>query len=162
LYGEQNFLMFGEGTFFRDNTRFIELLECFGHKAIVSLHPRRFGKSLFVSILNEYYDIKNKNRLNELFDRFWIGKNLTSRAASFLVLPLDFSNLDITNFTYFEENFKSKHNHQLNIFLKKYREELGNVPLVDEKSDFVVNFKKICDEIMLKGFKVRFFCQLLF
>jgi len=153
LYGEQNFMQFGQGTFFRDNTYFISLMESLNQKAIVSLHPRRFGKSLFVSILNEYYDLKNKNRLNELLGGCWIVKNLTLGASSFLVLPLDFSNLDTTDFVHFEENFKAKNNRKLNTFLTKYNTELG-ISVFDDKSDFVVNFGAVCDLIMLRGFKM--------
>jgi len=66
LYGEQTFPAF-KGAFFRDNTKFIKMIEDERKQALISLHPRRFGKSLFLSTFNEYYDLKNKDRLGELF-----------------------------------------------------------------------------------------------
>jgi len=154
LYGEQSFLDFGEGAFFRDNTQFIELLEQQNLKAVVSLHPRRFGKSLFVSMLNEYYDIKNKDRLKELFGEFWIWKNLTRNAATFLILPLDFSNLEIIDYATFNQDFNIKNNVILNEFIRKYKQELGEVALLDETSDFVANFRKLCGMLKERGLKM--------
>lgn len=153
LYGQQNFLKFGEGALFRDNTQFILKLEQLNYQAIVSLHPRRFGKSLFLSILQEYYDVRNKDRLQELFGQCWIGQHLTSLAASFLVLPLDFSNLDTETFERFDASFKRKNNGKLNTFLRKYEQELGLSEFALD-SDFVVNFTIVCSEITTKNLKV--------
>ena len=133
-------------------------------KAVVSLHPRRFGKSLFVSMLNEYYDLKNKDRLTTIFEGCWIAQNLTPNAASFLVLPLDFSNLETQDFVRFEQDFNAKNNGKLNTFLNKYHDEL-KMPLV-ENSNFVMNFRSVSQMAMQKGFKVGmifvFLCQLSF
>ncbi len=60
VYGSTSVTDFKDG-FFCDNSKFIPLIESLKTKAVVSLHPRRFGKSLFVNLLNEYYDIRNKD-----------------------------------------------------------------------------------------------------
>jgi hypothetical protein len=147
-------LQFGEGTFFKDNTLYIPRLEQLNAKAIVSLHPRRFGKSLFVSVLNQYYDIKNKSSLQELFRNCWIANNLTPNAASYLVLPLDFGNLETVVFDHFQQNFNGKINNTLNKFLYRYDMELGSIPSYDIASDCIQNFQQLCDIVDVKGLKV--------
>jgi hypothetical protein len=154
LYGEQDFLQFSQGSFFRDNTHFIAKMEDLETRAITALHPRRFGKSLFISMLNTYYDIKNKDRVKELFKGYWIGENLTPDAASFLVLPLDFSGLDVNSYERFEQSFNVKNNSNLKKFLKKYKEEFGDILQFNRESDFVNNLKEVCDIMDLQGLKV--------
>ena len=60
-----------EDFHFVDKTRFIHELEAY--QIPVFLRPRRFGKSLWCSILECYYDINRKNRFEELFGKTDIG-----------------------------------------------------------------------------------------
>jgi hypothetical protein len=64
-------------------THFIEKLEAI--KNPVFLRPRRFGKSLFCSMLQYYYDIREASRFEELFGSTWISKNPTPSHNSFIV-----------------------------------------------------------------------------
>jgi hypothetical protein len=75
--------------YFVDKTRFIPELE--RYKIPVFLRPRRFGKSLWCSILECYYDINRKDRFEELFGKTDIGRNPTAARNSQLILRLDFS-----------------------------------------------------------------------
>ena len=59
------------GFYYVDKTRFIPYLE--RYKAPVFLRPRRFGKSLLVSMLAHYYDRSKSHRFEELFGGTWIG-----------------------------------------------------------------------------------------
>lgn len=43
----------------------------------IFIRPRRFGKSLFISMLENYYDINKKDKFEELFGDLYIGKNPT-------------------------------------------------------------------------------------
>ncbi|AJD29779.1 AAA-ATPase [Clostridium sporogenes] len=47
------------------------------------IRPRRFGKSLFISMLENYYDINKKDKFEELFGDLYIGKNPTEEKNSF-------------------------------------------------------------------------------
>jgi Predicted AAA-ATPase len=62
-------------------------------KFIFYLRPRRFGKSLFVSMLEHYYALEYKNQFNELFDALNIGKNPTPLANQYMVLPFEFTGI---------------------------------------------------------------------
>ena len=135
-------------------------MEDLNHRALISLHPRRFGKSLFVSLLNQYYDIQNKNRLGQLFEGCWIAEHRTPNAASFLVLPLDFSNLDTLDFGSFQRDFNAKNNTALNTFLSKYESELGVMELPPKDEDFVQNLRNLMEKVLTRNYKVVF-AQLL-
>jgi hypothetical protein len=55
-YGQSNFAnMIESGYAYVDKTRFIELLENENNTYQFFIRPRRFGKSLFLSILENYY-----------------------------------------------------------------------------------------------------------
>ena len=82
-----------EGYYFVDKTRFIHELE--KYKIPVFLRPRRFGKSLWCSIIECYYDINRKDRFEELFGHTEIGRNPTPSRSSQLVLRFDFSVIEV-------------------------------------------------------------------
>jgi hypothetical protein len=57
-YGNSNFESIRTKNYaYVDKTRFIELLENEANKYQFFIRPRKFGKSLFFSILSNYYDI---------------------------------------------------------------------------------------------------------
>ena len=58
---------------------------------IFFVRPRRFGKSLFLSMMECYYDLNAKKNFKKLFGDLWIGKNPTENANRFMTLKLDFS-----------------------------------------------------------------------
>ncbi len=75
-YGEQNFeRLITQNYYYVDRTRYIELLENLDEKYIVFLRPRKFGKTLFLDMLSKYYDIKDKEKNNGLFNDLYIDKN---------------------------------------------------------------------------------------
>ena len=55
------------------------------------VRPRRFGKSLFISMMESYYDLNQKKDFKKLFGDLWIGKHPTENANRFMTLKLDFS-----------------------------------------------------------------------
>ena len=57
------------------------------------IRPRRFGKSLFLSMLRYYYDIAEKDNFQEMFKGLWIAKHPTQNQGKFQVLHLDFSQI---------------------------------------------------------------------
>ncbi|MFA6778464.1 MAG: AAA family ATPase, partial [Paludibacteraceae bacterium] len=67
----------GEGFYYVDKTMYIEQLERF--KAPVFLRPRRFGKSLLVSVLEHYYDRSKREKFDSLFAGTYVGGRPTDR-----------------------------------------------------------------------------------
>ncbi|MBN2834877.1 MAG: AAA family ATPase, partial [Candidatus Delongbacteria bacterium] len=94
-YGIANFEALKEESsyYYVDKTRYIEELENLGTKYHFFLRPRRFGKSLFISMLEHYYDINRKNQFDDLFGDTYIGKNPTKLRNSFPILKLNFSGI---------------------------------------------------------------------
>jgi hypothetical protein len=62
-----------------DRTDRIPQIENVG-QYLLFLRPRRFGKSLWLSTLKNYYDVAKKDAFDTLFSDLWIGKNPTSLA----------------------------------------------------------------------------------
>lgn len=54
----------------------------------------RFGKSLFISMLENYYDINKKDKFEKLFGVLYIGKNPTEEKNNFLVWKISFAGVD--------------------------------------------------------------------
>ncbi len=74
---------------------------------ILMVRPRRFGKSLFVNTLSSYYDINEKDNFNTLFGDLYVGKNPTKFKNSYLILHLNFSEVQSTNIETIETSFNS-------------------------------------------------------
>ena len=92
-YGISNFKkLIDEDYYFIDKTKYIELLENFNEQYLIFLRPRRFGKSLFLSMLEYYYDINYKDE--KLFDEYYIGKNPTRLKNSYHTLSFTFSGIN--------------------------------------------------------------------
>ena len=84
-YGISNFKVLREEDYlYVDKTSYIELLDTYAPYQFF-IRPRRFGKSLFISMLENYYDINKKNKFDELFGDLYIGKNPTKNKNRFLV-----------------------------------------------------------------------------
>ncbi len=94
-YGISNFArLIEDGYAYVDKTGYIEQLENEPAPYIFFLRPRRFGKSLFVSMLSYYYGLEHQERFDALFSKFYIGTNPTSRANTYAVLKFEFSRID--------------------------------------------------------------------
>jgi len=78
------------GYFYIDRTNRIPRLEDAGEQ-LVFLRPRRFGKSLLLSMLENYYDVAKADEFDRLFGHLAIGKNPTPKHNQYLVLNWDFS-----------------------------------------------------------------------
>ncbi|WP_434282312.1 AAA family ATPase [Clostridium botulinum] len=93
-YGISNFEVLREKNYlYVDKTSYIELLDRYAPYNFF-IRPRRFGKSLFISMLENYYDINKKDKFEELFGDLYIGKNPTEEKNSFLVWKISFAGVD--------------------------------------------------------------------
>ena len=102
-YGVMNWEEVVRECYLVDNTAYIRALE--DVKTPVFLRPKRFGKSLWCSMLGYYYDVNFKDRFGELFGRTDIGRDPTPLANSFLVLKFDFSTIQVGTVREIEERF---------------------------------------------------------
>ncbi|MEA1922780.1 MAG: AAA family ATPase [Pseudomonadota bacterium] len=81
-----------EGYFYCDRTDKIPLLEETNSQLFI--RPRRFGKSLLLSMLENYYDVAKTDQFSEIFGHLAIGKNPTPLRNSYFILRWDFSCVD--------------------------------------------------------------------
>ncbi len=116
-----------ENYVFVDKTPFIELLEQDAARLVSFLRPRRMGKSLFVSVLEYYYDIKEKDKFNKIFGNYYIGRKPTRLANAYYVLKMDFSGIDTQTYESSFQGFLKKIKAAFEKFMTKY-------PFFDEKT----------------------------
>ena len=83
-----------KGYFYCDRTDKIPLLEQSNSQLFI--RPRRFGKSLLLSMLENYYDVARSDEFDEIFGHLAIGKNPTPLRNSYFILRWDFSCVDTT------------------------------------------------------------------
>lgn len=108
-YGISNFRkLITEYDFYVDRTQYIEHLEKSGFAYVMFLRPRRFGKSLFISMLEYYYGIDYKAHFSELFGQTFIGQHPTAEANSYKLLSFDFSGIETTTEEKLIQGFLSK------------------------------------------------------
>ena len=94
-YAIANFAELRErGYYYIDKTEYIRKLE--RYKAPVFLRPRRFGKSLLVSTLANYYDRNKAEKFEALFGGTSIGNNPTDEHNKYIVIRYDFSKMSMS------------------------------------------------------------------
>ena len=92
-----------EGKYYVDKTMFLPLMEETDNFLFL-IRPRRFGKSIFLSMLRAYYDINERENFQELFNGLWIADHPTPERGKFQVLHMDFSRV-VGNLDNLEEDF---------------------------------------------------------
>ena len=96
-YAEADFYsMRTKGHYYVDRTSFIAEMEKLGNRNLLFARPRRFGKSLWISTLHHYYDIRFKDEFEKLFGNLYIGKNPTPNRNKYIVLRFQFSGIDVS------------------------------------------------------------------
>ena len=125
-YGISNFEQLRrENYLYIDKTRYIELLEQDAPYQFF-IRPRRFGKSLFLSMLDNYYDVMKKDRFEGLFGDLYIGENPTQYKNSYLVFRLSFAGLITSQGEErFIDSFDKTLIDEAGNFLKRYADRLG-------------------------------------
>jgi hypothetical protein len=119
-YGVANYGLFPEENYYYvDKTPYISKIEEKG-RFLFLIRPRRFGKSLFLSLMESYYDINKKDRFGQLFQETAIGKDPTSEKNSYYVLKFNFSAVD-SDLTQVEAAFTQQLFHELPCPTTAYR-----------------------------------------
>ena len=124
-----------------DKTEYIEKLENLSEPNIMFLRPRKFGKTLFTSVLENYYDILKVDKFEKLFENTYIGKNPTPRKNSYHILRFNFSGIDTETVESTIKGFNREVSSSIEVFVKKY-----NV-------DFFVNNEDDAENILDNLFK---------
>ena len=106
-----------ENYYFIDKTPYIEKLEALGSAYLIFLRPRRFGKSLWIAILEAYYDVYFKPEFETIFKDTYILNHRTAEVSSYLILRFDFSAIDSENI---KESFSENLQLRLHSFVDKY------------------------------------------
>jgi hypothetical protein len=90
-YGLSDFgTLIQDGYWYQDRTDRIPQLEDTGRQ-LIFIRPRRFGKSLLLSMLEHYYDLNRADRFTDLFGGLAIGRDPTPLHNQFFVMKWDFS-----------------------------------------------------------------------
>jgi hypothetical protein len=90
-YGLSDFGTLIEGGYwYQDRTDRLADLETTGRQ-LIFLRPRRFGKSLLLSMLEHYYDLNRADRFESLFGALAVGRTPTPLHNQYFVLKWDFS-----------------------------------------------------------------------
>jgi hypothetical protein len=154
-YGISNFKQLVDlNMYYVDKTSYIECL----HEKVrfqFFIRPRRFGKSLFLTMLETYYDINEKDNFQKYFGNLYIGDNKTEDANKYLVLKLSFANI-ITDGTKEEliESFDENVSSEVEKVFAKYGNLLGNKFLPDNKKRAPFALKYLSDMAQLNNQKV--------
>jgi len=109
------------------------------------LRPRRFGKSLFLSTLNYFHNLRYKNRYQELFGHLKIYKEDNIINNSYMVLLLNFSSLDITGIEKFQISMKKLINNGINRFINVYCDIPKIEQILLDNEDSIASFCSLLD-----------------
>ena len=120
-YGISNYEeLIEDNYYYVDKTPYIEKLENLAEKRIMFLRPRKFGKTLFTSTIENYYDIQKEDKFEELYKDTYIGKHPTKLKNRYHILRFNFSGIDTENVETTIKGFKSKVSASIKVFVEKY------------------------------------------
>lgn len=118
-YGVADFVtVIEQNLYYVDKTMFIPELEK-QPRNLFFIRPRRFGKSIFLSMLYSYYDCTQSHKFQSLFGNLWIGQHPTPLQGKYQVLFLDFSQIT-GNIDKLETKFNSYFSINLDAFVRQY------------------------------------------
>ena len=132
--------------YYVDKTMYIEKLENLAEPYIMFLRPRKFGKTLFTSVIENYYDIKKKEKFEKLFGETYIGKNPTKLKNSYYILRFNFSGINTNNDETTMKGFKKEVSSSIRLFVDNY------------KMDFYINEDDEAENILdnlFKAFRIQ-------
>ena len=112
-----------QGYYYVDKTEYIKKIETLTNKTIMFLRPRKFGKTLFTSVLENYYNLLKKEKFEELFGETYIGKNPTKLKNSYYILKFNFSGISTDTQESTMEGFKEKVIIGIQRFVNDYKME---------------------------------------
>ncbi|MCP4217411.1 MAG: AAA family ATPase [bacterium] len=122
-YGVSDYGMLRKGyDYYVDKTHYLPLIEKSG-RYLFFIRPRRFGKSLFLSMMHYYYDVCCKDRFDELFQGTYIHQNPTEERNQYMVLSFNFSEI-APDSAHLEGSFLDLVRGEAVSFISRYKQEL--------------------------------------
>ncbi len=157
-YGMMNFVAIREDNYYYvDKTRFIEKVER-SNRFFFFIRPRRFGKSLTLSMLRHYYDINQTDKFLRLYGDLYIGQHPTPNRNKYLVIYLNFAiiNADLGNY---RSAMDSICNTEFNFFCDVYAQYLpeGIKEEMNKKNGCVEQLDHLYREARKTGAKIYLF-----
>ena len=120
-YGISNYEeLIEDGYYYIDKTEYIKKIENLAEKRIMFLRPRKFGKTLFTSTLENYYDVAKANKFERLFRGTYIGQHPTKLKNKYYILKFNFSGIDTNSEETTMKGFKGKIITSIKEFIEKY------------------------------------------
>ena len=141
-YGISDYERLKENDYYYvDKTMYIEKLENLAEPYIIFLRPRKFGKTLFTSMLENYYDFKKIDKFQELFGETYIGKEPTKLKNTYHILKFNFLRIDTTDEESTIKGFKSEVASSIKLFIDKYGLDFY-IKMEDEAENILDNLFK--------------------
>ncbi|MBL4901531.1 MAG: AAA family ATPase [Desulfocapsa sp.] len=141
-----------EDYFYCDRTDKIPLLEQAKYQLFI--RPRRFGKSLLLSMLDNYYDILRKDEFEKLFGGCAIGDKPTSLRNSYFILRFDFSCVDPTGTVAEVRQSFCSHINNCIIRFKLHYEEFDLVGIDVHEHDALSSMQSLLNVVSKKEYPV--------
>ena len=146
-----------DDCYYVDKTRYIEEIER-ANKFFFFIRPRRFGKSLTMSMLQHYYDVNDADMFDMLFKGLYIGEHPTPERNSYLVIKLNFAvvNAELNNY---RKALDAHCNTAFNYFCDVYARYLpsGMKEELNKKDGAVDQLDYICTECRKASQKIYLF-----
>ena len=141
-YGLSNFEQARkQNAYYVDKTMYLPMLEDTANYLFL-IRPRRFGKSLFVSMMRAYYDLSMAGRFDELFGGLWIHEHPTKLKNAFQMIYFDFSQIGGSTEEELKDSFNRHCCTQLNEFVKKYQAYYD-----EDTCQEILSFSKAADKL---------------
>ena len=122
-YGIMNFIDVREDDcYYVDKTHYIPLIEN-ANKYFFYIRPRRFGKSLTISMLHHYYNILEADKFEKWYGDLYIGKHPTPERNSYLIIYLNFAVVNAELNSY-RQSLDAHCNTEFNFFCDVYAQYL--------------------------------------
>ena len=157
-YGMQNFEdVIKEDCYYVDKTPFIEQIEE-SNKYFFFIRPRRFGKSLTLSMLENYYDINKKDKFEEIFGKLYIGQNPTPEHNTYLIIHLNFAEV-AAGLDDYKDGLDNHCRLVFNFFCDIYAHILptGTKEGLQQEPDAVSKLRFLCQKCQEVGKKIYLF-----
>ena len=154
-YGVSDFAtVMSQNLYYVDKTKFLPELEK-QPRNLFFIRPRRFGKSIFLSMLYSYYDCNQKENFEKLFGSLWIGQHSTSLQGIYQVLFLDFSQIT-GKIEVLEERFNAYLCIKLDSFAEQYAAYYGDkkVQEIKTKTQYADKMQIIFDAARANQFQL--------
>jgi hypothetical protein len=153
-YGLSDFYaIIKDGYFYVDRTGHIPRLEEAGRQ-LLFLRPRRFGKSMLLSLLEAYYDLARADEFDDLFGGLTIGKQPTPLHNRYFVMKWDFSGVETSDdWQLMRQSLYNRINTQIQATIVKYQQQLS-VPVKIDPIDALQSFESLLISIRQTPYKL--------